>query len=175
MNVSLYYSIKYFKNNNCFPSIFFFQLITRHLQKDFQRNLQDSIQMPDITKTNSSVHFILRNTGHTWRRLTVYVCAYQSTFCGLTIIIIIIFLEWGGGYNWTAFFILKLVSFDGINGLKHKANSLKQLTLIRMSLSTQMLQLSFIGRNIYKFKKNDNSFDFQRRFDSSSDIFSFES
>ena len=66
MNFSLHYSIKYFKNNNCFPSIlifFFFQLM-RLFRKDFQRNVQHSIQMSDITKRNSNVHFILGNTGH---------------------------------------------------------------------------------------------------------------
>ena len=36
----------------------------RLFQKDFQRNVQHSIQMPDITERNSNVHFILGNTGH---------------------------------------------------------------------------------------------------------------
>lgn len=39
--------------------------------KDFQSNLQDSIQMPDFAKKNLKVHFILGSTGHAWRRLTV--------------------------------------------------------------------------------------------------------
>ena len=69
MNFSLHYSIKYFKNNNkLFPkhfgsSFFFFQLM-RLFRKDFQRNVQHSIQMLDITKRNSNVHFVLENTGH---------------------------------------------------------------------------------------------------------------
>ena len=46
----------------CFPSIFL---------KDFQRNLQDSIQMLDITKRNLNVHFIVGNIGHVLHRLTV--------------------------------------------------------------------------------------------------------
>ena len=38
----------------------------------FPEKLQDSIiQMPDITKRNSIVHFILGNTGHACRRLSV--------------------------------------------------------------------------------------------------------
>ena len=45
--------------------------------KDFQRNLQDSIQMPDITKRNLIVHFILGNTGHAGRKLTVNGKNYQ--------------------------------------------------------------------------------------------------
>ena len=72
MNFSLHYSIKYFKNNNCFLSIlnlFFFSVNA----KDFQRNVQHSIQMSFITKRNSNVHIILGNTGHAWRGLTVTV------------------------------------------------------------------------------------------------------
>ena len=37
----------------------------------FQRNVQHSIQMPDITKGNQNVRFILGNTGQARRRLTV--------------------------------------------------------------------------------------------------------
>ena len=74
MNFSLHYSIKYFKNNNSFPSIlnlFFFGVLMRLFRKDFQRNVQHSIHMWDITKRNLNVHFILGNTGHAWRELTV--------------------------------------------------------------------------------------------------------
>ena len=66
MNFSLHYSIKYFKNNNCFPSIlnlFFFSSMCL-FRKDFQRNVQHSIHMLGITKRNLNVHFILGNTGH---------------------------------------------------------------------------------------------------------------
>ena len=52
-------------SKNCFPSIFIFCFQLMHLfWKDFQRNLQDFIQMPDITKRNLNVHVILGNTGH---------------------------------------------------------------------------------------------------------------
>ena len=72
MNFSFHYSNKYFKNNNCFPSILnFFFLLMRLFRKDFQRNVQHSIHMSDITKRNSNVYFILGNTGHAWRELTV--------------------------------------------------------------------------------------------------------
>ena len=72
INYFLHYSIKYFKHNNCFSSILnFFCQLMRLFWKDFWRNDQDSIQMLDITKKNSNVHFILGNTGHAWRRLTV--------------------------------------------------------------------------------------------------------
>ena len=65
MNFSLHYSIKYFKNNNCFPSVVnLFFLLMRLFGKDFQRNVQHSIHMLDITKRNLNVHFILGNTGH---------------------------------------------------------------------------------------------------------------
>ena len=59
MNFSLHCKIEYFKNNNCFPSILnlFFQLM-RLFRNDFQRNVQHSIHMSDITKRNSNVHFI---------------------------------------------------------------------------------------------------------------------
>ena len=68
MNLSWHYSIKYFKNNNCFPSILnLFFLLMCLFWKDFQRNVQHSIHMSDITKRNLNVHFILGNTGHTWR------------------------------------------------------------------------------------------------------------
>ena len=43
----------------------------RLFRKDFQRNVQHSIHMSDITKRNSNVHFILGNTGHAGRELTV--------------------------------------------------------------------------------------------------------
>ena len=43
----------------------------RLFRKDFQRNAQHSIQIPDITKRNPNVRFILGNTGHAWRGLTV--------------------------------------------------------------------------------------------------------
>ena len=75
MNFSLHYSIKYFKNNNCFPSILnlFFSLFIRLLQKDFQRRVQHSIHLSDITKRNSNVRFIPGNTGHARREVTVTV------------------------------------------------------------------------------------------------------
>ena len=76
MNFSLHYSIKYFKNNNCFPSIFlnlFFFLLMCLFWKNFQRNVQHSIHMSVITKRNSNVHFIFGNTGHAWHELTVKV------------------------------------------------------------------------------------------------------
>ena len=73
MNFSLHYSIKYFKNNNyCFPSILnLFFLLMCLFRKDFQRNVQHSIHMSDITRRNLNVHFILGNTGHTGHELTV--------------------------------------------------------------------------------------------------------
>ena len=77
MNFSLHCSMKYFKNtcNNCFPSISnLFFLLMRHFWKDFQRNVQHFIHMPDITKRNPNVHFILGNTGHVWHELTVIHC-----------------------------------------------------------------------------------------------------
>ena len=50
---------------NCFPSILNLFLQLMHLfRKDFQRNIQHSIKMLDITKRNSNVHFILGKTGH---------------------------------------------------------------------------------------------------------------
>ena len=54
-----------FPDKTCFPSslIFFFQLMRFFLRKDFQRNVEDSIQMPEITKRNSNVHLIFGNTG----------------------------------------------------------------------------------------------------------------
>ena len=65
VNFSLHiHSIKYFKNSNYFWSIlnlFFFQLM-RLFRKDFQRNVQHSIQMLHITKRSSNVHFILGYT-----------------------------------------------------------------------------------------------------------------
>ena len=65
MNFSLHYSIKYFKNNNCFPSILnFFKLMRLFFGKDFLRNLQDSTQMLEITKRNLNVLFIFGNTCH---------------------------------------------------------------------------------------------------------------
>ena len=68
MKFSLQYSIKYFKNNNnklLFPKHFECFLHLMHLfWKDFQRNVQHSIQMSDNTKRNLNVHFILGKTGH---------------------------------------------------------------------------------------------------------------
>ena len=68
MNFSLHYSIKYFKNKNCFPSILnlFFQLF-RLLWKDFQRNVHDSIHMSDMGLQRRLRMFILFpeiSTGH---------------------------------------------------------------------------------------------------------------
>ena len=63
INFPLHYSIKYFKNNNCSPSISFIYLffsVNASFRKDFQRNLQDSIQMPDITKRNCIYSFFSR-------------------------------------------------------------------------------------------------------------------
>ena len=57
------FTLQHFKNDNCFPSFFFFQLMSLS-RKDFQRNVQHSIRMPDITKGNSNIHFILGNRGH---------------------------------------------------------------------------------------------------------------
>ena len=57
MNFSLHHSIS---NNKGFPSIlnlFFFQLMYL-FRKDFLRNVDDSIQTPDISKRNSNIHFI---------------------------------------------------------------------------------------------------------------------
>ena len=51
--------------------IFLLARVSVFFRKDFQRNLQDSIQMADIAKRNWHVHVILGNTGHTWRRPTV--------------------------------------------------------------------------------------------------------
>ena len=45
-------------------------------RKDFHRNVQHSIHISDITKRNSNVHFILGNTGHARRELTVHVNGY---------------------------------------------------------------------------------------------------
>ena len=59
MNVSLQYSIKYFKNDNkLFPKYFesFFQLMPL-FRKDFQRNVQHSMPILDTTKRNLNVHF----------------------------------------------------------------------------------------------------------------------
>ena len=72
LNFSLHCSIKYFKNNNCFPSILnlFFLLIIL-FWKNFLWDVQDSIHISDITKRNSNIHFILGNTGHAWREFTV--------------------------------------------------------------------------------------------------------
>ena len=68
MNFPLNYSIKYFKNNDCFPSFYInFSVYDFFFQKGFQKNVQDSIQMPDITKRNSNGHLILGNTGHASR------------------------------------------------------------------------------------------------------------
>ena len=50
-------------------------------RKGFQKNVQDSIQMPDITKRNSNVHFSLGNTGHATRGLTVILCLFQINRC----------------------------------------------------------------------------------------------
>ena len=70
MNISLHYSIKYFKIDNCFQSIlnfsFFFFSVNASFFFYFQRNVQDSVQMPDIT----NIHFMIGNTGLAWRRLT---------------------------------------------------------------------------------------------------------
>ena len=66
LNFSLHYKIKYFKDNNCFPSILnlFFFSVNASFSERFQRNVQHSIHMSDISKRNSNVHFILGNTGH---------------------------------------------------------------------------------------------------------------
>ena len=75
MNFSLHYTIKNFKSNNCLPNtldffLFCFVLFLSFLfcffvvvvvvvvvVFFFLRNLQDSIQMPDITKRNSNCSF----------------------------------------------------------------------------------------------------------------------
>ena len=83
MNLSLHYSIKCcISRMTIISHVFwiFFQLMNL-LQKDFQRNLQDSIQMADTTKRNSNGHFILGNTGHVWRRLTVYSSVLKFVCC----------------------------------------------------------------------------------------------
>ena len=59
MNFSLHYGIKLFK----YVESFFF-LLMRLFWKDFQRNVQHSIHMSDVTKRNSNVLFILGNTGY---------------------------------------------------------------------------------------------------------------
>ena len=53
MNFSLPYSTKYFKNNNLL-FIFFSKCVFGKIPRE----------MPDITKTNSTVHIVLGNTGH---------------------------------------------------------------------------------------------------------------
>ena len=73
MNFSLHYSINYFKNDNGFPSILNLFRLMHLFRNDFQRYVQDPVQMPDITKRNSNAHFILGNTGHALRGLTVNV------------------------------------------------------------------------------------------------------
>ena len=52
--------------NLLFPKYFcILYTVNLHLfWKDFKRNLPDSIEIPDTTKRNLNVHFILGNTGH---------------------------------------------------------------------------------------------------------------
>ena len=79
-----HYSIKYFKNNNCFLSILNLFSINAYFSKDFQRNVQHSIQMWDITKRNSCVHFILiLEILVAWRGLTVIL------FCMLLFFVVV--------------------------------------------------------------------------------------
>ena len=69
MNFPLHNSIKNFKNNNFFPSIF--NLFFRPFRKDFQRNVKESIQMPCILKEEfkCSFHF-----GKFWSLVTWIDC-----------------------------------------------------------------------------------------------------
>ena len=69
MNFPLHNSIKYFKNNIFFPSIFnlffvFFGKISREM-------FNSPFKCRTFWKKNSNVHFIQENTGHSWRGLTV--------------------------------------------------------------------------------------------------------
>ena len=66
---ALFTCVVYTNNNYCFPSIlnFSFSVNASFSERDFHRNLQDSIQMLDMilqTERNLNVHFILGNTGH---------------------------------------------------------------------------------------------------------------
>ena len=99
MNFSLHCSIKYFKNNNCSPSILnlFFFLLMRLFRRDFQRNVQHSIHTADIAKRNSNIHFILGNTGHAWREWTVkdFQCTLIMGWCKNVACACV--CVWGGG------------------------------------------------------------------------------
>ena len=60
-----------FRKLQLFPSILNVFSVNASFRRDFQRNFQDPIQMPNIAKRNSNVHFILGNTGHMRGRLTL--------------------------------------------------------------------------------------------------------
>ena len=70
MNYSLHYSIKYFKNNKCFPSIlnlffffFFFSVINASFSERFPEKCSTFHSHVGHYKDKFEVHFILRNTG----------------------------------------------------------------------------------------------------------------
>ena len=80
MNFSLHYTIKYFKSNNClqifcfvflFVCLFVVVVVFFFFGKISREIFKIPFKCRTLQNKNSNVHFILGNTGHTWRRLNV--------------------------------------------------------------------------------------------------------